>query len=184
VVDLRPLVEQARHSELFTAPRLEADLARFLAEHTGQIKALAAEAVASGMEQVYFVGCGGSWSNMFSGKYLLDRFTTLSSDVLTSYESIWRNPQRLNSRAWVFLASYSGGTEDTGAAPGHARDRGARTIAIVRRRGLASIWSKRCLRTRRYGRVNLAISCLTAERFTAARTHSRPRRGRLCSRQG
>jgi fructoselysine-6-P-deglycase FrlB-like protein len=80
------------------------------------------------------MGCGGSWSNMFSGKYLLDRFTTLSSDVLTSYESLWRNPQRLNSRAWVFLASYSGGTEDTVAALGHARDRGGRTIAIVRRR--------------------------------------------------
>jgi fructoselysine 6-phosphate deglycase len=134
VVDLTPLVEQARRSELFTASRLEADLARFLAERSGQIKALAAEAVASGVEQVYFVGCGGSWSNMFSGKYLLDRFTTLSSDVLTGYESIWRNPQRLNAKAWVFLASYSGGTEDTGAALGHARDGGARTIAIVRRR--------------------------------------------------
>jgi fructoselysine-6-P-deglycase FrlB-like protein len=34
----------------------------------------------------------------------------------------------------VFLASYSGGTEDTVAALGHARDRGGRTIAIVRRR--------------------------------------------------
>jgi hypothetical protein len=30
------------------------------------------------------MGCGSSWSNMFSGKYLLDRFTTLSADVLTS----------------------------------------------------------------------------------------------------
>jgi len=134
VTDLHQLVEQAKHSDLFTAPRLETDLAAFLAENAGRIKALAAEAVASKVEHVYFVGCGGSWSNMYSGKYLLDRFTTLSSDVLTSYETIWRNPQRLNSKAWVFLASYSGGTEDTVAALRHARDRGARTIAIVRRR--------------------------------------------------
>jgi fructoselysine 6-phosphate deglycase len=134
VVELDQLVEQAKRSELFTAPRLEADLAAFLAERGGQITALAAEAVAGGVEHVYFVGCGGSWSNMFSGKYLLDRFTTLSSDVSTSYELTWRNPQRLNSKAWVFLASYSGGTEDTVAALRHARACGARTIGIVRRR--------------------------------------------------
>jgi hypothetical protein len=52
VVDLKPLVEQARRSELFTAPRLEADLARFLAERTGQIKAFAAEAISGGVEHV------------------------------------------------------------------------------------------------------------------------------------
>lgn len=134
MTDLDQLVEQAKRSELFTAPRLEADLAAFLAENAGRITALAAEAVASGVEHVYFVGSGGSWSNMFSGKYLLDRFTTLPSDALTSYELIWRNPRRLNSKAWVFLASYSGGTEDTVAALRHARDRDARTIGIVRRR--------------------------------------------------
>lgn len=134
MTDLDQLVEQAKLSEFFTAPHLEADLAVFLAERAGRIGALAAEAVASGVEHIYFVGCGGSWSNMFSGKYLLDRFTALSSDVLTGYELTWRHPQRLNSNAWVFLASYSGGTEDTVAALRHARECGARTIGIIRRR--------------------------------------------------
>jgi fructoselysine-6-P-deglycase FrlB-like protein len=134
MADLKQLVEQAKQSELFTAPRLEHDLAVFLSESASQIKALAAEAVAVGVEHVYFVGSGGSWSNMYSGKYLLDRFTTLPSDVLTSYELTWRNPPRLNEKAWVFLASYSGGTEDTVAAFRHAKSKGARTIAIVKRR--------------------------------------------------
>ncbi len=134
MTDLAPLVERAKQSELFTAPRLEHDLANFLAESAEAIKALAVEAVTSGIEHVFFVGGGGSWSNMWSGKYMLDRFTTLTSDVLTSYDLIWRNPQRLNSKAWVFLASYSGNTEDTVAALRHAKAKGARTIAIARRR--------------------------------------------------
>jgi fructoselysine 6-phosphate deglycase len=132
--ELKQLVEQAKRSELFTAPRLEADLAVFLDEQAATIAALSAEAVSSGVEHIYFVGSGGSWSNMYSGKYLLDRFSTLSADAFTSYELIWRDPARLNERAWVFLASYSGNTEDTVAALRHAKAKGARTIAIVRRR--------------------------------------------------
>jgi fructoselysine-6-P-deglycase FrlB-like protein len=69
--------------------------------------------------------------NLLSGKYLLDRFSNLTSDCLTSYEFIWRNPARLNEKAWVFLASFSGGTEDTLAALRHAKSNGAHTIAIV-----------------------------------------------------
>jgi fructoselysine-6-P-deglycase FrlB-like protein len=132
--ELRQLVERAKQSELFTSPRLEADLAAFLAERAASIKALAAEAVSSGVEHIYFVGSGGSWSNMYSGKYLLDRFSTLPADVLTSYDLIWRDSPRLTENAWVFLASYSGNTEDTVAAMRHARTKGARTIAITRRR--------------------------------------------------
>ncbi len=134
MTDLAELVERAKHSELFTAPRLETDLADFLAESFEAIKALAAEAVASGVEHVFFVGGGGSYSNMWSGKYMLDRFTTLTSDALTSYDLIWRSPQRLNAKAWVFLASYSGNTEDTVAALRFAKSKGARTIAIAKRR--------------------------------------------------
>jgi fructoselysine 6-phosphate deglycase len=133
MTDLKQLVEQAKRSELFTAPRLEADLAAFLAEQTGPIKQLAAEAVASGIEHIYFVGSGGSWSAMYSGAYLLNRFSTLTAEALTGYDLIHRDPPRLNANAWVFVASYSGNTEDTVAALRFAKSRGARTIGIARR---------------------------------------------------
>ena len=134
MADLTALVDAARGSELFTAPRLEADLPRFLEEHGERIRQLARRMAAGEFEHVYFVGSGGSWSNMFLGKYLLDRFTRVTSDVLTSYELVWRNPPRLCSRALVFLASYSGATEDTLAALRHANRVGAHTVAIGRRR--------------------------------------------------
>lgn len=134
MADLTALVDAARASELFTAPRLEADLPRFLEEHGDRIRQLARRTAAGEFDHVYFVGSGGSWSNMYTGKYLLDRFTRVTSDVLTSYELVWRNPPRLGSRSLVFLASYSGATEDTLAALRHANGVGAHTVAIAKRR--------------------------------------------------
>ncbi len=132
--DLSALVEAARSSELFTAPRLEADLPRFLDEQGERIRQLARRTAAGEFEHVYFVGSGGSWSNMATGKYLLDRLTRTPADVLPSYELTWRNPPRLDQRALVFLASYSGATEDTLAALRHANSRGAHTVVIAKRR--------------------------------------------------
>jgi fructoselysine-6-P-deglycase FrlB-like protein len=130
-MELQQLVDKARTSELFTAPILEPDLARFLESQSGQIRALARQVVSEEVRHIYWVGSGNSWCNLYSGKYLLDRFTDLPSDYLPSYELLWRNPANLNDRSWVFLASYSGATEDTVAALRHAKQRGAHTIALV-----------------------------------------------------
>lgn len=130
-MDLDQLVSNARRSTLFTAPVLGPDLERFLAEKGDAIRRLARRAVDENVRHIYWVGGGNSWVNLLSGKYLLDRFTDLPSDCLVSYELVWRNPARLNRDAWVFLASYSGATEDTVVALRHAKSRGAHTIAIV-----------------------------------------------------
>jgi len=128
--DLDRLVERAEHSTLFTAPRMEADLARFLARHAETIARLAVEAADSG-GPVYWVGSGNSWCNLWSGKYLLDRFSRVVSECSTSYELVWRAPARLDQHATVVLASFSGATEDTVEALRFANQRGARTIALT-----------------------------------------------------
>ena len=125
------LVERAKESELFTSPRLADDMSRFLATHRDRIRQLAADAHSRGVRTVYFTGAGGSWSAMYLGKYLADRFTTLATDAILSYDLIWRSPRRLGPDSLVFCASYSGGTEDTLAALRHARAAGARTVAVV-----------------------------------------------------
>ena len=134
MTNLEQLIEEAKQSELFTAPRLQADLRVFLDERAAEIKALAQQALTNGVEHIYFVGSGGSWSNMYSGAYLMDKFTTIPTDALMSYDLIWRDPQRLNENSWVFVASYSGNTEDTVAALRHAKSKGAKTIALISRR--------------------------------------------------
>ena len=130
-MELAQLVEKARQSTLFTAPVLGPDLERFLREQGPAIRAMAQRAIDENVQHIYWVGAGNSWVNLYSGKYLLDKFTDLPSDVYTSYEFIWRNPARLNEKSWVFLASFSGATEDTLAALRHANGQHAHTIAIV-----------------------------------------------------
>ncbi len=130
-MELELLVEKARKSLLFTAPVLGSDLERFLHEQGPAIKEMAKRAIQEGVQHIYWVGAGNSWVNLYSGKYLLDKFTDLPSDCLTSYEFVWRDPARLNEKAWVFLASFSGSTEDTVAALRHAKTKMAHTIAIV-----------------------------------------------------
>ena len=125
------LVENAKKSLLFTAPVLESDLSRFLEKQVKYVKALAQHSLETGVDQVYWVGSGNSWGNLYSGSYLLDRFTTLPSDYHTGYDLIWRNPKRLNEKALVFFASFSGATEDTLAALNFAKSKGAKTVAIV-----------------------------------------------------
>ena len=130
-MDLDQLADKARESLLFTAPILGPHLERFLSEHGPAVRAMAKRALDSGVEHIYWAGCGNSWVNLFSGKYLLDKYTDLASDVYTSYELVWRNPARLNEKAWVFVASFSGATEDTVAALRFAKSKNAHTIAIV-----------------------------------------------------
>lgn len=130
-MDLTTLVDKARQSLLFTAPVLGPDLERFLNEQGPAIRLIAKRAVDEKVSHIYWVGCGNSWVNLYSGKYLLDKFTDVTSDVYTAYDFIWRDPARLNSKSWVFLASFSGATEDTTAALRFANTRNAHTIAIV-----------------------------------------------------
>lgn len=127
---MEQLIEEAIQSKLFTAPVLGDDLERLLDTEGDRIRSLARRAVDEGVQQIYWVGSGNSWVNLYSGKYLLDRFVTLPSDLYTAYDFIGRNPKRL-PKSWAFLASFSGGTEDTVAALRHANAHAAHTIALV-----------------------------------------------------
>ncbi len=128
---LDQLVDRARQSTLFTAPVLGPDLDRFLKEQGQSIQELAKRAVIEDVRHIYWVGSGNSWVNLHTGKYLLDRYSDIPSDCFTSHEFVTRQPQRLDHKAWVFLASFSGATEDTVVALRYANQRGAHTIAIV-----------------------------------------------------
>ena len=128
---LEQLVDKARSSLLFTAPVLGPDMERFLRVQGPQIKALAQQALDEKVEHIYWVGSGNSWVNLYSGKYLLDKFTKLTSDLYVSYDFVVRNPENLGPKSWVFLASFSGGTEDTVVALRHAKSHNAHTIALV-----------------------------------------------------
>ena len=130
-MEIEKLVEIAHNSMLFTAPTLGPDLDRFLRKQGDAIRQLAQKALDERVRHIYWVGSGNSWVNLYSGKYLLDQFTDIPSDCFTSHELVTRNPRRLDEKSWVFLASFSGATEDTVTALRHAKQRGAYTITLV-----------------------------------------------------
>jgi fructoselysine-6-P-deglycase FrlB-like protein len=130
-MNLDQLADKARQSSLFTAPVLGPHLERFLGEQEAPIRKLAARFLSEGVQHIYWVGCGNSWVNLYPGKYLLDKFTNVTSDWLTAYDFIWRSPARLGNKSWVFVSSYSGSTEDAVAALRFANQHGATTISIV-----------------------------------------------------
>ena len=128
---LDDFLTDAKQSVLFTAPSLEKDLSAFLEEHAGRIKELAKTALDKGYKQIYWVGSGNSWCNLYSGDYILNKMTDVPSKYYKSYDFIWENPARLDKEALVVLASFSGNTEDTAAALRLANEKGATTIAFT-----------------------------------------------------
>lgn len=133
-MELAKFEENAIKSNLFTSPVLAEDMKRFLDTKTKVLKDLAVKAKEEKVEHIYWVGAGNSRVNLLSGKQLLDRFTDIPSDCYYSYEFIWTNPERLDKNSWVFLASYSGATEDTVEALRFAKSKGAKTIVFVNKK--------------------------------------------------
>lgn len=130
-MELKKLVDKAHESVLFTAPHLEKDLARFFREWSGEVETLAKRAKESGIKRIFWVGSGNSWTNLYSGHYVLNRFSAMPSQFYQAYEFIWQDPKGVDSDSLVILASFSGNTEDTVAALRFAKEKGAHTVAIV-----------------------------------------------------
>jgi fructoselysine-6-P-deglycase FrlB-like protein len=123
-------VERAKASEYFSGARLAEDLERFLVEHGEACRELGRQL--RGAEQVYLVGSGGSLATLQTAKYVLDGVVAVPFEALHGYDLTWRDPLRLGPGSVAFFSSYSGDTEDTVAALRFARERGARTVGVVR----------------------------------------------------
>jgi fructoselysine-6-P-deglycase FrlB-like protein len=130
VNELQQHVQRAKESLLFSGAKIDEHLSAFLSDQAEVCEKLGRE-WSGRFEQLFLVGSGGSFASLQTAKYILDRVLHSPSDVLMSYEVLWRKPWRLNEKALVFLASYSGETEDTVAALRFAKERGARTVVIV-----------------------------------------------------
>lgn len=133
VSELREYVEKAKESLYFSGARIDTDLGTFI-DDQGEACIALGKRHQGQSGHLFLIGSGGSLASMQTAKYLLDGLLTdVASDALPSYELIWRQPRRLDQDALVFLASYSGETEDTVAALRFAKANGAKTIAIVGR---------------------------------------------------
>ncbi len=94
--------------------------------------ALAAVAKRESLANVFFVACGGSFAQMHTPKYVIDRESAdLNAETYNAAEFVARDLPRLGAPSLVILASTSGETPETVAAAQFARARGAYTIGLT-----------------------------------------------------
>jgi fructoselysine 6-phosphate deglycase len=101
--------------------------------------ALADAAVGRGVRSVFFVGCGGSLSAMYSAQFLIESCVgSVGTSLLSSGEFVCRRPAGLSADSLVVLGSHSGETPETIEAARLALDAGA-LVATVTRSGESSL---------------------------------------------
>jgi fructoselysine-6-P-deglycase FrlB-like protein len=89
--------------------------------------------VERGIDNVYFVGCGGSLYATYPVQFLIDTVAeNLTAFRLTSNEFNFRRPRRLGRRSLVVVASHTGRTKETVAAIETARNAGAAVLGVTR----------------------------------------------------
>ena len=96
---------------------------------------IAREAVASGLRNVYLLGCGGSLNDFGAIHYVLEsRSTAFPVFHMNSDEFVVRRPGQLGERSLVLVASHHGKTEETLNAAEVAREAGAHVVAFTKDR--------------------------------------------------
>lgn len=117
------------------------------------------------IERVWFVGCGGSLTGFWPGKYFLDcEASKLAVGYITSNEFVHAMPKALGKNSVVILASQQGNTAETVAAARVAREKGRRP----------SVWfinlARRCANT---ATTSLNISGRVIRKRSTLRNKSR-----------
>jgi len=121
---LKETYEQPWAVENTLRGRLEPLGGAILQRETG----LTAEAL-KGIDSVHLVACGTAYHAGIVGKYLLERYTRLPTQVETASEFRYRQPI-LSPRTLVVAISQSGETADTIVAIHLAKQAGARVLSI------------------------------------------------------
>ena len=81
------------------------------------------------VERIYIIACGTSWHAGLVGKFLLEEFCRIPTEVDLGSEFRYRNPLA-DKKTLVIAISQSGETLDTMAAIKEAKRKGARVISI------------------------------------------------------
>jgi fructoselysine 6-phosphate deglycase len=98
-------------------------------EDRERLRAVARQAVAAGVRNVYFVGCGGSLAASYPVYCLLDaNAVDIAAFHTTSNEFNFRTPRRLGPDSLVVVATHTGTTPETLAAVKTARNAGAALV--------------------------------------------------------
>lgn len=144
--------------EIFEQPQVVEDTLRGRVEGLGGEVVLGESelpaALVKSLRRVFIVACGTSWHAGLVGKFLIEQFARIPTEVDFASEFRYRSPL-VDRQSLVVLISQSGETADTLAALREARQRKAHTLAIC----------------------NVVGSSMTREAHTTLYTHAGPEIG-------
>jgi len=116
--------------EIFEQPRAITDTFRgIITEETGEVFLNKFEIPLEEIKRIYIVACGTSWHASLVGKFLIEEFFRVPTEVDLASEFRYRNPL-VGKDCLVISVSQSGETADTLAAVKECKRKGARTISI------------------------------------------------------
>jgi len=121
-------------AEIFSAPIAGSQLKKFLKDNAETIRETADFLHERKPARILFIGSGASWTTLYSGLYVMDRYSRTPAGIYFGPELEERQPQWIGPGCAAILASYSGKTADTLSACKFLRDRGVATVSICRDR--------------------------------------------------
>jgi glucosamine--fructose-6-phosphate aminotransferase (isomerizing) len=136
VVNWSPIMAEKngyRHfmlKEIFEQPRAITDTFRgIVTEETGDVFLNKFDIPLEEIKRIYLVACGTSWHAALVGKFLIEEFFQVPTEVDLASEFRYRSPL-VDKNCLVISVSQSGETADTLAAVKECKRKGARTISI------------------------------------------------------
>ncbi|MCR4429951.1 MAG: SIS domain-containing protein [Tepidanaerobacteraceae bacterium] len=87
--------------------------------------------VQNGVENVFFVGCGGSLAVMYPAWYIMQELSDIPSFIFNAGEFNKLTHKKFGKNSLVITASYSGTTPETIEAVNIAKSKGAATIGFT-----------------------------------------------------
>jgi len=130
-MDKKELLKKNENAEIISNPIIAGELQKIIDNKLESIKSVSEKIYKLDPRNIIFVGSGNSWSSMYSGKYLLNKYSNIQSELFFGPELITINPKYIDDNTVAILASYSGTTEDTIDAAKYLKDKGAKTISIT-----------------------------------------------------
>ncbi len=131
-MQMEEAVAKALEAEIISLPIMAGEMEKVIREQEGRLAEIAREIHEGGFEHLVFLGSGASMTVAYSGKYLMDKFSRMRSELFIGPELLERRPPWLGEKTFAVVVSYSGKTEDTLNALRFVKGRGARALALTK----------------------------------------------------
>ncbi|MEW6516966.1 MAG: glutamine--fructose-6-phosphate transaminase (isomerizing) [candidate division FCPU426 bacterium] len=156
--------------EIYEQPQVVEDTLRGRVEGLGGEVVLGEaelpEGLVKSLRRIFIVACGTSWHAGLVGKFLIEQFAGIPTEVDFASEFRYRSPL-VDRQSLVVLISQSGETADTLAALREARQRKAHTLAIC---NVVGSTMTRDAHTTLYTHAGPEIGVASTKAFTAQLT--------------